>query len=266
MAACNFPFLLSNVIDRKTGTQLAGARRTLIVEHAGLKLGFMGVIEEEWLATLACIEPSQVQYTDYVAVARELEPQLRAQGCDLVIALTHSRVPNDNRLAREVPALDLILGGHDHDAYRALVNGVPVIKSGTDFRELTRLVVTVPPPASAADADAPAADKPTPPPSRRCLVEWQPVYVKADVPEDPQAAALVTEYGAELEKQMEVVIAELGCDLDFKFAHIRTQETNGANFIADAMRAALRSAGPNAPEVAMINSGTLRAVSPCARA
>ena len=32
-----------------------------------------------------------------------------------MIALTHMRWPNDNRLAEEVDEIDLILGGHDHD-------------------------------------------------------------------------------------------------------------------------------------------------------
>ena len=36
------------------------------------------------------------------------------QGCDLLVALTHMRMPNDIRLAEEVPDLHLILGGHDH--------------------------------------------------------------------------------------------------------------------------------------------------------
>eukprot|EP00302_Diacronema_sp_CCMP2436_P021023 CAMPEP_0179961718 /NCGR_PEP_ID=MMETSP0983-20121128/29838_1 /TAXON_ID=483367 /ORGANISM="non described non described, Strain CCMP 2436" /LENGTH=300 /DNA_ID=CAMNT_0021874183 /DNA_START=100 /DNA_END=999 /DNA_ORIENTATION=+ len=144
MAASNFPFLLSNVLDLNTGVMLAGALETLVIEHAGIRIGFMGLIEEEWLATLPCIDPSHVAYTDYVAVARELEPRLRADGCELVIALTHSRVPNDERLARECPFLDLILGGHDHNAFRRFINGVPVVKSGTDFRELTRVVIKLP--------------------------------------------------------------------------------------------------------------------------
>ena len=37
------------------------------------------------------------------------------QGADYVIALTHMRWPNDERLATEAEAIDLILGGHDHD-------------------------------------------------------------------------------------------------------------------------------------------------------
>jgi hypothetical protein len=91
----------------------------LILEHGGVRIGLMGLIEEEWLSTLAQIEPAQVAYTDYVAVARELEPWLRREArCELVIALTHSREPNDHRLALECPGLDLILGGHDHDSHR----------------------------------------------------------------------------------------------------------------------------------------------------
>ena len=36
------------------------------------------------------------------------------QGADLIIALTHMRVPNDMRLLESDADIDLILGGHDH--------------------------------------------------------------------------------------------------------------------------------------------------------
>ncbi len=29
--------------------------------------------------------------------------------------MTHMRMPNDLKLAKEVPEFDLVLGGHDHD-------------------------------------------------------------------------------------------------------------------------------------------------------
>lgn len=239
MAESNFPYLLSNVVDVRTGKQLAGARKTLVLEHAGVRIGLMGLIEEEWLATLNCMEPGEVRYTDYVQAARELEATLRSEErCELVIALTHCRVPNDERLARECPTLDLILGGHDHDSYRKRVGPVPLIKSGTDFRELTRVVLDVPG---------------TPGP--RCDAEWNVVQITADFPEDAHAAQLVAELSKELAKTMDMVIGELGTELDFKFAHIRTQETSGSNFVADAMLAAVPGV-----DLAFMNSGTLRAV------
>lgn len=61
-----------------------------------------------------------VRYLDPVGVARETVAQLRAEGCHLVVALSHlghryetDRI-SDERLAAAVPGLDLILGGHTH--------------------------------------------------------------------------------------------------------------------------------------------------------
>jgi len=139
VAESNFPWLLSNAWDRETGERLAGGLETVMIEHAGRKIGLMGLIEEEWLATLATLERGDVTYEDFVPVARRLTAKLRADGADAVIALTHMRSPNDKKLAAEVPELDLILGGHDHDVEHAVIKGVPVIKSGTDFRNFSRI-------------------------------------------------------------------------------------------------------------------------------
>ena len=49
---------------------------------------------------------------------------LITQGCDLVVAVTHMRWHNDRRLAEEVPEINLILGGHDHDYQIEVVSGV----------------------------------------------------------------------------------------------------------------------------------------------
>eukprot|EP01047_Picozoa_sp_COSAG01_P039680 COSAG01_NODE_3293_length_6301_cov_3.437278_4_plen_66_part_00 len=38
----------------------------------------------------------------------------KEEDCDFVVALTHFREPNDERLAVEVLEIDLVLGGHDH--------------------------------------------------------------------------------------------------------------------------------------------------------
>ena len=56
----------------------------------------------------------------------------QADGADVVIALTHMRVPNDQLLAASVPEFDLVLGGHDHERWEELVepHGVQLVKSG----------------------------------------------------------------------------------------------------------------------------------------
>jgi 5'-nucleotidase len=44
--SCNFPWLLSNVFDTETGGPLAGGKDHLILERAGLKIGFIGLVEK----------------------------------------------------------------------------------------------------------------------------------------------------------------------------------------------------------------------------
>lgn len=54
------------------------------------------------------------------------------------------RLPNDQKLAQESVGIDLILGGHDHFYAYEVVNSVPIVKSGTDFRWLSRVSITLP--------------------------------------------------------------------------------------------------------------------------
>eukprot|EP00971_Amphidinium_carterae_P305192 6064500-Amphidinium_carterae.3 len=43
---------------------------TRIIDLAGRKLGVMGLVEKEWLVTLATIDPSEVDYEDFCPCAR----------------------------------------------------------------------------------------------------------------------------------------------------------------------------------------------------
>ena len=47
---------------------------------------------------------------DFADEGRKLARELRADGADVVIALTHMRWPNDRRLAQEVDEIDIVLG------------------------------------------------------------------------------------------------------------------------------------------------------------
>ena len=114
---CNFPWLMSNVRDAASGDQLASGLSSVLIERGGIRIGLLGLVEEEWIATLATLEPDDIVFEDPVECANRLGPRLRAQGADVVIALTHMRGPRDERLARLCGggSIDLILGGHDHE-------------------------------------------------------------------------------------------------------------------------------------------------------
>lgn len=51
------------------------------------------------------------------------------------------RTPNDIKLAENCDEIDLILGGHDHVYEINEVNNKFIVKSGTDFRQMSKIVV-----------------------------------------------------------------------------------------------------------------------------
>ncbi len=237
-----FPWLLSNVFDAATGEPYAGSPQTHTVTHAGVKIGFVGLVEEDWIATLGAVDPATIVYKDMFEAGTRLALQLRAEGCALVVALTHSRLPNDELMAERCPEFDLVCGGHDHD-YVVKPHGpagVWVIKSGTDFRQLTEVRVELPdgpPPYARADIRV------------RCVRH----DTVAALPDDPEMAAIVDEFMAAREKQLAVPLGDVTVELDARFATVRTQESNVGNLVADCLRRSLHA------DCCLINGGLLRA-------
>lgn len=136
-----FPWLMSNVIDNETGRPLADGCITQVFTWGGHRIGLIGLVEHEWLDTLASINTDEVTFIDFIEAGNKLSQQLKEEGCEYVIALTHMRTPNDIKLAEGVNDIDLILGGHDHVYEVCQVNGRYIIKSGTDFRQFSRITL-----------------------------------------------------------------------------------------------------------------------------
>ncbi|XP_014661915.1 PREDICTED: mannosylglucosyl-3-phosphoglycerate phosphatase-like isoform X2 [Priapulus caudatus] len=229
---CHFPWLMSNVFDNDTNKPLADGLLTHVVKWAGKKFGFVGLVEEEWLATLATVSPDDLTYIDYVEQGNLLAKQLKDEGVDYVIALTHMRTPNDLRLAENVDGIDLILGGHDHCFEVTLVNGKYVIKSGSDFRQLGKITLTF----NCSKVD----------------VTVEEITIDSSFEEDPAMKLVVDKYLGVIQEQMTGVLGRIDTELDGRFTHVRTQETNLGNMIADIMLAATHA------NVALYNAGTLR--------
>eukprot|EP00656_Telonema_subtile_P042859 TRINITY_DN4881_c0_g1_i6.p1 TRINITY_DN4881_c0_g1~~TRINITY_DN4881_c0_g1_i6.p1 ORF type:complete len:547 (-),score=137.40 TRINITY_DN4881_c0_g1_i6:196-1836(-) len=237
---CSFPWLISNAGCRASGTRLANGLEYALLEWGGHLIGFIGLVEREWMATLATIDESEIDFEDFVDCGRRLARDLKEQkGVELVIALTHMRDPNDKRLAEEVPEIDLICGGHDHhyDVHSVSPHNTFVLKSGSDFRDLTELQLRW------GDGTG-----------RACTVQSTERHqVLLSMEEDQQLVAIVEAYTEQVGRSMEKQLGTTAVDLDSRFVVIRTSETNIGNWVCDVMRA-----GTNA-EVAILNSGTLRA-------
>ncbi len=111
---CKFPWLLANVMDPELGKDvpLGNCAPTYVhtVPSNGLKIGFVGIGEREWLATINALPPN-LEYRSASSVAKLHAEALKRQGVDILIALTHAREPNDEKLADQTGtgSIDMIL-------------------------------------------------------------------------------------------------------------------------------------------------------------
>lgn len=79
----------------------------------GLQLGIFGLLGEDAISVTT--GQGDVSFGDPLGTAARITGELRRDGADLVVALTHAGLANDRELARKVPGIDLIVGGHSHD-------------------------------------------------------------------------------------------------------------------------------------------------------
>ena len=95
----------------------------VIIERGGHKIGIfgLGVNLDGYTAPQTARE---VTYLDPVETARKMVSELKAQNCDMIICLSHVGVDtiekdNDFEIARQVPEIDVIVGGHSQSLSHA---------------------------------------------------------------------------------------------------------------------------------------------------
>ncbi|EGR29458.1 ser thr protein phosphatase family protein, putative [Ichthyophthirius multifiliis] len=246
---CNFPWLCSNIYDTRTQNILADNQLYSIIDMQGIKVGFMGLAEEEWLNTITEIDISILQYEDFVSCGKKMAHMLKKeQQCDIVVAITHMRMPNDRILAAQVDDIDIILGGHDHIVISEIINNCLIQKSGSDFKEYSIIDITYKPKDiqnnNIQNTFYLKQNK------LKCVIETFQVTKKIE--KDDEVQKIVDFYIQQQEQYNNQIIGHTNVDLDTRFKQIRTQETNFGNFYVDVLRNEVQS------DVCIINSGTIR--------
>ncbi len=228
-AAARFPFLAANI----TGD--GPWKPAVILTVGSLRVALFGLTTEE---TPVATHPRNVKglvFGDPVATARRLVAELRPQA-DLIVALTHLGVEEDEKLAAAVPGIDVIVGGHTHTKIEQpeTIGGALVLQAYERGVFLGRLDLDV------TDGKVTAH-------------RYRLLPVTAAGGEDPAVAALVTGYQQRLCDRMNEPVGTALVDLEGGKEAMRTRETNLGDLVADAMREAAGA------DVALVNGGTIRA-------
>lgn len=229
----NFPVLAANV-TRADGSLFTGAS-ALVQEFNGIKVGIIGLAAEE---TPIVTHPKNVEglvFHEPIAIAKQVAAKLRPQ-VDVLIALSHLGYSVDVELAKAVPELDVIVGGHSHTelAVPQEVNGVIIVQAHEYANNLGFLYLEV--------EDGKIED-----------YNGFLIPVTADVPEQPEVRAIIDYWNEEVQQRLSAVVGRSDVSWDGERANVRTSETNLGNLVADVIRAAVGS------DIAVTNGGGIRA-------
>jgi 5'-nucleotidase len=207
-------------------------------EHGGhVRIGLIGL-------TLDQNKKPWVRYKDIIQTAREQVTNLLGQGVDVIIAVTHQAFADDQKLAEQVPGIDLIIGGHEHENIKAFrgPDFTPIAKADANLRSayVHELVY---------DTERHTLD-----------IESRLARITNAIPENPIVAKLAKDWTDKAFDafrksgfEPEDVIADSNEALEGKESAVRNRPTN----LTDVIAAAMFHAFPQA-EASIFNSGSIR--------
>jgi 5'-nucleotidase / UDP-sugar diphosphatase len=231
----------SNVTDRATGKPLV---LPYVIRKVGpVRVAVFGLLTKEAATYPAGKEAFDVG--DEIPAAKKMVAALKPQA-DILIALSHAGESMDQKLAAEVPELDVIVGGHSHsrlptgdmiwrsdNLLASSVNGTVVVQAHQWGGELGRLDLLF------------AKDE-----KGRWQVDRyhaQLVPVTSEIPDDPAVAAVVDQFWKPIAPQFGEVIGQAAGE----FA-TRGDDLAEYHLMADALRESLTA------DFAMENMGGIR--------
>lgn len=215
--------------------RLFAGRSVTIREVNGIRVGIMGLVAQE---TPIVTHPKNVEglvFHDPIAVAKQVAALVRSE-VDLLIALSHIGFEMDQELAKAVPELDVIVGGHSHTKLDQAVevNGVLLVQSHEYANNLgfLRLVVE--------DGK---------------IIEYDSelLPVTADVRKHAGIQAIIDGWDAQMQQRLGQVVASSPISWNGEREDVRTLETNLGNLVADIIRETVGA------EIALTNGGGIRA-------
>ena len=231
MHEATWQWVVSNVVDTRTGQPIGDAAPYVVKTFGALKVGFIGLC-----LNTSEISRSKLTHTrliDPLEAAAQYLPRVKRDGAAVIVAVTHLAFATDRALVERFPEIDLVIGGHEHYPITSTENRTLISKAGADAHWVARIDVNRRPEGTLERF-------------------YELLPITNAIADDPRTAAVVAAYDARLGTELDTVIATTAAPLDAVSVRLRSSERNVGNLVADAMRA---DAGT---EAAIVNSGGIR--------
>jgi 5'-nucleotidase / UDP-sugar diphosphatase len=219
----------------------------------GLAVGFFGLLGRHAAGLVPLAPP--VTFADPLDTARQAVANLRAAGADVVVAITHAGTREDIVLAEQVPGIDVIVGGHSHEAlYEPLMHaGTIIVQAGSRLHYLGVLELEFDRARGTVNVRN----------GKTAQANLLPLDDNVDL--HPAIASRIADY----ERKLNTTIARLTGDritdhsaviaaADFSVAYRAMQESPMGNFVTDAMRARAADALNTQVDFAFQANGVIR--------
>ncbi|QFY61299.1 LysM peptidoglycan-binding domain-containing protein [Rhizobium grahamii] len=247
-----FPVISANVLagdGSKLGDRI---KPSLVLDVGGQKIGIVGAVTND---TEEISSPGpKVMIADDVQTITAAVEDLKKQGINKIIALTHVGYPRDLSAIAKIPDVDVVVGGHSHSLlsntdpkaegpYPTMVDNpggykVPVVQAASYSKYLGDLVVTFDDNGVVKEA------------------KGDPILIDSSFTPDPTLTARITELAKPIEELRKKVIGSSEGPIQGDRTVCRVAECSMGNLVTDAMLDRGKSQGMT---IAIQNGGGLRA-------
>ncbi|XP_054729554.1 apyrase isoform X1 [Anastrepha obliqua] len=259
----NTTMLVANMDARDEPDIQGKYQSSMIIERSNRKIGVIGIILE---TTYDLANTSNLIFLNESTVIQEEAKKLKAQGANIIIAITHCGYDVDKLIAEIAgDEVDVIVGSHSHtflytgdtppgpdraygpyptEVIHKSGHRVLIVQAAAYAKYVGNITVFF-------DDDGNVVD-----------YSGAPIYMGSNVPEDPDVVDAMQPWKSMIDKKAKVVIGESRVYLDM--SNCSVTECNLGNYFCDAMIHAFAGLTPFADmawtnvSIGLINTGGLR--------
>ncbi len=130
----NVPFVATNVVFADDNPLKNIVKKSIIKEQNGVKYGFVGTMPIDFKECTKTDVQKGIEVMDFDNTLKALQDEinnLKKQGVNRIILLSHVGYDIDKKLAQSLEGLDIIIGGHTHSVVDGIKEGENLLKSKT---------------------------------------------------------------------------------------------------------------------------------------
>ena len=247
-----FPVVTANV-EANAKSKIAGKIKSYLIKVVGgQKIGIIGAVTNDTPEISSPGENIKIG-VDVDAITKAVG-ELKGQGVNKIIALTHIGYPRELAIIAKIPDIDVVVGGHSHTLlsntdksaagpYPTMSDNpggykVPVVQAASYSKYLGDLTVVFDDNGVVKSA------------------KGDPILIDSSFKPDPTLTARIKELGGPIDALKKKVIGASSDPIDGSRDTCRAKECQMGNLVADAMLDRVKDQGI---QIAIANGGGLRA-------